>query len=193
MTESNSNTVAHREQGSKTTNRLRAAPRVMRALGSWAVVAVGGLFVGLLIVRATDVFRQIPQDGPLIWVRSGCGAAEAAVRAASHAPTDKPIFLIPLDQNSEAMQNACHLTLSALDQEGSWWLQYFPESWLCQRFAEEATKQLDAPIPVPRFYLGGEQLCDGLCQGAFERLGHPGLDRFATLITPGSAKEVDAP
>lgn len=188
MTEASTNTVVNREHGTKTNTRLGSAARFMRALGLWAVVLGGGLLAGLFIVRATSVLRQIPQDGPLIWVRSGCGAAEAAVRAASHAPPDHPIFLIPLDQKSEAMKQACDSTLSALEREGSWWLRIFPESWLCQRFAEEATAQLDVPIPVPRFHLGGKHICDGLCQGAFERLGYPGLDRFATLITPGSGE-----
>jgi len=158
--------------------------RFMRAFGLGTAVALVGLLLGLGILRATNVFGLIPRDGPQIWVRSGCKMAEAAVRAALHSSPDEPVFLIPLDQSSEMTQNACRSTLATLDHQGYRWLRYFPEQWLCQRFADGANEHLGEPIPVPAFYTGGQLICEGLCDGAFERIGRPRLQQFVTVFRP---------
>jgi hypothetical protein len=178
----------------RTSARSGAVARIARALGLGALVALGGMVVGLGVLRATNVFALIPRDGPQIWASSGCMFAEAAVRAALHATPEKPVFLIPLDQRSEVTQSACRSTLAALDHEGYRWLRYLPERWLCQRFADEATAHLDlsAQFSVPRFYAGGEHICDGLCEGAFERIGRPELHQFVTVIQRGPAGALDA-
>jgi hypothetical protein len=170
-------------------SRLR---RIVRALKLPILIVLGGILLGFSILWTTNMFRLIPPDGPMIWVKSGCGAAEAAVRAAQHAEPGRPVFLIPLDQNSETTKAACHETLTELSHDGRWWLQYFPESWLCQRFAEHATEHLGAPIPVPRFSVGAQKICDGLCESAFERIGRPELQQFVTFIKPGGAKVPDS-
>lgn len=157
---------------------------IFRTLGVGTFVALGGLLLSLGILRATNVFRMIPSDGAQIWVRSGCAAAEAAVRAALRATQDKPVFLVPLDQDSELMRKSCRSTLVVLGQEGYWWLQYFPERWLCHRLAIDAGHHFDSPIPVPRFYTGGRIICDGLCEGAFEHLGRPELQQFVFFVKP---------
>lgn len=161
--------------------------RLIRSLVLGVLVAMGGALVGLGILRATDVFSLIPDDGPQIWVKSGCTAANAAVRAALHATPEKPVYLIPLDQGGMVMQSACRSTLATLDYEGYRWLRFFPERWLCQRFADNANQHMGEPIPVPRFYADGQFICDGLCEGVFQRLGRPELQQFLTFITPVSA------
>lgn len=178
-------TIKDRDLDTRKAAKSGAVVRLGRALGLGVSVALGGLLLGLGVLRATNVFQLIPHDEPLIWVKSGCGAAEAVVRAALHATPEKPVFLIPIDQRSETTQNACQSTLAALDHKGYRWLRYFPERWLCQRFADDANEHLGGePVTVPRFYAGGQLLCDGICEGAFERLGHPELQQFVTYFRP---------
>lgn len=166
----------------QTARKSGAAGPCVRAIS----LALGGLLVGLGVLRATNVFWLIPQDAPQLWVRSGCGWAERAVDAALHAELDRPVFLIPLDQTSEKARSACRRTLAVLDYEGYRWLRYFPERWLCQRFADDAAAHVKEPIGGLRFYAGGEFICDGLCDGAFDRIGRPELQEFTTFIKVGS-------
>jgi hypothetical protein len=180
-------TTEDHDSNPRAVTRPGVVARLARALGPGVLVASAGLLVGLGVLRATNVLRLIPQDGPQIWVRSGCGAAEAAVRAALHATPEQPVFMVPLDQNSEMAQSACRSTLAALDHEGHWWLQYFPERWLCQRFAEEASEHHEDPIPVPTFYADGRLVCDGLCDEAFEGLGLPELQQYVTFVRPSAS------
>jgi len=187
MNATHTTTTEDHDSSTRTARRRGVVARLARALGPGVLVASAGLLVGLGVLRATSVFQLVPEDGPQIWVRSGCGAAEAAVRAALHATPEEPVYLIPLDQNSETAQSACRSTLAALDHDGHWWLQPFPERWLCQRFAEEASEHHNDPIPVPLFYADGQLVCDGLCDEAFEGLGHPELQRFVTFTRPSSS------
>lgn len=158
--------------------------RTIRAVKPILLVVMLGVLLGLAILRGTSVFSLLPYGEPKIWISSGCGAAEAAVRAAQHAEPERPVFLIPLDQVSEVTRDACHETLAALDAEGYWWLRHFSEPWLCQRFAADAAEYFDDPILVPRFYVGEQKICDGLCEGAFERLGRPELQQYVTFVKP---------
>lgn len=177
-------TTTHGDRGPRTRALTRpgVVARLARALGPGLLVASAGLLAGVGVLKATDVLALIPDDGPQVWVRSGCGAAEAAARAAQHATPEAPVFMVPLDQDSEMAQGACRSTLAALDHEGHWWLQYFPEPWLCQRFAEEASEHHGEPIPVPLFYADGQLVCDGLCDEAFAGLGRPELQQYVTFI-----------
>ena len=176
--------IKDRDLDTRKAAKSGAVVRLARALGLGVLVALGGLLCGLGVLRATNVFQLVPHDEPQIWVKSGCGAAEAVVRAAQHATPEEPVFLIPLDQSSETTKNACQSTLAALDHKGGKWLRYFPERWLCQRFADEASARLgDEPVTIPRFYAGGQLICDGICEGAFERLGHPELQQFVTYFS----------
>lgn len=162
-----------------------AVGRILRAVGFGGILALMGLLAGLGVLRATNVFWLIPHDAPQIWVRSGCGYAEAAVRAAQHYEPDRPVYIIPVDQRSEMARNACRTTLVVLNHEGYRWLRYFPEQWLCQRFADHATAHVGEPIGL-RFYANGEVICNGLCEGAFDRIGRPELQQFLTLTDSSS-------
>lgn len=170
-------------QARQTAQARRIVAWLPRALGFGLLATTGGLLVGLGVLRMTSVIRLIPADGPQIWVESGCGAAEAAMRAALHATPEKPVFLIPRDQRKEITQEACRATLAALDHRGYWWLRHFPERWLCQRFADDANEYHDERITVPRFYAGGQVICDGICDGAFARIGHPELQQYVTVFS----------
>ena len=165
----------HHDSSPRRVTKRGVAARLVRTLGLGALVAACGLLASQGVLMATNVFGLVPSDGPQIWVKSGCGFAEAAVRAALHATPEKPVFLVPLDQDSETTRNACRSTLAALDHEGYWWLEHLPEPWLCQRFADEASEHHGESIPVPRFYADGRFVSDGISEDAFERLGHPEL------------------
>lgn len=143
--------------------------------------------MGLLTLRMTDVYRLLPDEAPQVWVRSGCTAADAAVRAALRSSPERPIYLVPLDQTSDIAKSACHSTLTALHSDGYVWLQLLPEPWLCQRLADTASEYGSTRAPaVPMFYLDGEIICEGLCEGAFESIGRPEVQQYVTLFKPQS-------
>lgn len=156
--------------------------RRMRMLQS-GILAMLGLIAGFGLLKATSVFDLIPRDEPAIWVGSGCGYADATTRAALHADPDRPVYLIPLDQRSETAKSACRATLAALERAGYQQLSWFPESWLCQRLADAAASALgDEHVSLPLFFIGGQRICDGACDGqAFERIGRAELQQFMTL------------
>jgi hypothetical protein len=189
MSTTYSTTREHRDSSLPGVPTSSLVARLARTLGLGALVASAGLLAGLGVLRATSVFRLVPQDDPQIWVKSGCGSAEAAVRAALHATPEEPVFLVPLDQHSASMQNACRSTLATLDHEGYWWLEYFPEPWLCQRFADEASEHHGEPIPVPRFYADGRIVSDGIGDDVFARLGRPELQQHVTFFGSSTTEQ----
>jgi hypothetical protein len=188
MSTASSTTSEHHGSSPRGLTKRRGAARLGRTLGLGALVAASGLLLGLGVLQATSVFALVPSDGPQIWVKSGCGFAEAAVRAALHAEPENPVFLVPLDQDSETTRTACRSTLAALDHEGYWWLAHLPEPWLCQRFADEASEHHGETIPVPRFYAEGRFVSDGISEDAFARLGHPELQKHVTYFGSGSSR-----
>lgn len=169
----------------RTAKKSGAFGRFLRAIGPAGIVALGGLLVGLGVLRATNVLLLIPGDSPQLWVRSGCSYAEIATRAALRATLERPVFLVPIDQKSDMAQDACRRTLAVLDHEGYRWLKYFPEPWLCQRLADEAAARIDEPMGL-RFYADGAFICKGICDDVFERIGRPELQQFITLPKRGS-------
>jgi hypothetical protein len=169
----------------RTAEKIGAFRRFVRAIGAAGVVALGGLLVGLGVLRATNVLLLIPGDSPQLWVRSGCVYADIAIRAALHATPDRPVFLVPIDQKSDLARDACRGTLAVLDHEGYRWLRYFPEHWLCQRLADEAAARIEEPMSL-QFYADGAPICRGICDDVFERIGRPELQQFITLPKRGS-------
>lgn len=58
---------------------------------------------------------------------------------------------------------------------------------MCNRLATVAKEQLEerrAPARVPAFYVGEDMVCEGLCDGAFERIGRGELqDELESIPT----------